>query len=132
MTTLEKKLEEQIGEAVAEYLKASQAAATAAMERAFGSSGATRARAPKSAPGQRRNAPKRDRAEMEKLSNALDEAVRAKPGETMKTLAQEVGAAPRELQVPVARLKRAGRIRTVGQRQFTRYYPTTMQSQAEA
>jgi len=130
MTRLEEKLERQIGEAVAEYLKASQAAARAAMDRAFGSVGAAPARAPASAPRPRRIAAKRSPAEMERLSTGLDEAVRAKPGETMDTLARQVGVAPRELQVPVARLKRAGRIRAIGQRQFTRYYPAT-QSQPE-
>jgi hypothetical protein len=47
------------------------------------------------------------------------------PGETMTTLAPQIGASPRVMQVAVARLKRAGRVRAVGQRQHTRYFPMT-------
>jgi len=43
----------------------------------------------------------------------------------MATLAPQVGASPSALQVAVARLKRGNRVRAVGQRQFTRYFPMT-------
>jgi hypothetical protein len=43
----------------------------------------------------------------------------------MTTLAPQVGAPPRALHRAVARLKRVGRVRTVGQRQHTRYFPMT-------
>jgi hypothetical protein len=132
MTTLEQKLEQQIGAAVAAYLEASQAAARAAMERAFRSAPSAPSRAAKAPVGNRRSGAKRNPAEMERLSDSLEQAVRARPGETMKTYADELGATPRQLQVPAARLKRTGRVRTVGQRQFTRYYPTTTKSQREA
>jgi hypothetical protein len=132
MTTLEQKLEQQIGAAVADYLKAGQDVARAAMERAFRSAESASSRAPKAVRGQRRSGAKRSAAEMEQLSNALEQAVRARPGETMKTLADELGATARQLQVPATRLKRAGRVRTVGQRQFTRYFPATTLAQKEA
>ncbi|SRR6266852_1332916 len=45
------------------------------------------------------------------------------PGETMSVLAKKVGASPRELHRPVANLKRVGRVRSVGERQRTRYFP---------
>ena len=54
------------------------------------------------------------------------------PGETMTTLAPQVGASPRALQVAVARLKRTGRVRAVGQRQHTRYFPMTIAATAAA
>jgi hypothetical protein len=54
------------------------------------------------------------------------------PGEPMTTLAPQVGASPRALQVAVARLKRAGRVRAVGQRQGTRYFPMTTTAAAAA
>lgn len=41
----------------------------------------------------------------------------------MTTLAAAVGASARELSRPVQLLKRSGRIRSVGQRQATRYFP---------
>lgn len=54
------------------------------------------------------------------------------PGETMTTLAPQVGSSPRALQVAVARLKRTGRVRAVGQRQHTRYFPMTATTAAAA
>ena len=47
------------------------------------------------------------------------------PGEKMTTLAPKVGVTPRVLQVAVARLRRDGRVRAIGKRQQTRYYPMT-------
>jgi transposase-like protein len=46
-----------------------------------------------------------------------------RPGETMTTLAPEVGVAPRVLQVAIERLRRDGRVRTIGKKQQMRYYP---------
>ena len=46
-----------------------------------------------------------------------------RPGETMTTLAPQVGVAPRVLQVAVARLRPDGRVRVVGKQQQMRYYP---------
>jgi hypothetical protein len=41
----------------------------------------------------------------------------------MTFLASQLGTAPRRLEVPVAQLKRAGRVRSVGRRSHTRYFP---------
>jgi len=41
----------------------------------------------------------------------------------MMVLAAHVGVAARELNRPAQLLKRAGRVRSVGQRQGTRYFP---------
>lgn len=60
---------------------------------------------------------------MAALSERLYEAICSKPGEKMIVLAAAVGVAPREMLVPSAKLKRAGRIRSVGQKQQTRYFP---------
>lgn len=68
-------------------------------------------------------APRRSPDEMTVLSERLYAAICAKPGESMAVLAPTLGATPRALQVPAFHLKRAGRIRTVGQRRATRYFP---------
>jgi hypothetical protein len=47
----------------------------------------------------------------------------SRPGETMAVLAAEVGASAKELHRAVARMKQAGRVRAVGQRSHTRYFP---------
>jgi hypothetical protein len=57
------------------------------------------------------------------LEKRLHEAVCAQPGETMVVLAQAVGATPQELRRPATLLRRQGRIRSAGQRQYTRYFP---------
>ena len=60
---------------------------------------------------------------MTALSERLYAAICANPGESMSALAPVVGVSPRVLQVPRAKLKEAGRIRSVGNKQYTRYFP---------
>ncbi len=60
---------------------------------------------------------------MAALAERLYEAVRANPGALMTVLAAQVGAGPRELSRPAWLLKKTGRVRSVGQRQYTRYFP---------
>lgn len=57
------------------------------------------------------------------LGRRFYEVVSQSPGETMSVLARNVGVTPRELHRPVANLKRAGQVRSVGERQRTRYFP---------
>jgi len=59
------------------------------------------------------------------LMERLYEAVRANAGETMTVIAAQVGQTPRALNGPMANLVRAGRVRSAGQRNFTRYFPMT-------
>jgi hypothetical protein len=59
------------------------------------------------------------------LAEQLFEAVQACPGETMTVIAARVGEKPRALQRPMFHLKDAGRVRSVGERNFTRYFPMT-------
>ena len=105
-------LSDQIEHLVREHIEASRRAAAAAVERAFGSN------------------PIRLRAttEVVALGERLYEAVRAQPGETMAVLAPELGKTPRELHRPMMVLKRAGRVRAVGQRHQTRYFPAVVRS----
>jgi hypothetical protein len=116
-------LSEQIEQLVNEHVGAMRREAAAAVERAFSlSAGPNRSRsASKPArAGWRRRA----RSELAALGERLYEAVCAQPGETMAVLAPKLGETPRELHRPMAALKRAGRVRSVGQRHQTRYYPT--------
>lgn len=62
------------------------------------------------------------------LGERLFAAVCTQPGETMAVLAPKLGSSPRELHRPMAVLKEAGRVRSVGQRSHTRYYPTVTRS----
>jgi len=116
---------EQIEQLVREHIETTRRAAAEAVERAFASSSAaamprsSAARSSRRAPGRRRGPD-----EIAVLGERLYAAVVAEPGETMAVLAPAVGETPRDLHRPMAALKRAGRVRSVGERHQTRYYPT--------
>src|SRR5690606_33052362 len=61
--------------------------------------------------------------EVAALAERLYAAICAQPGAGMVALAKEVGASVRELHHPMTRLKARGRIRSVGKRRLTRYFP---------
>jgi len=121
-TTTAQALSERIERLVEEYISETRIAAQAAMDRAFANSAGSRAK--KQEPhARRRPSRRRPSAELGALSERLYAATCNAPGETMMVLAPSVGCSARELQRPMALLKRAGRVRSVGQRQATRYYP---------
>jgi hypothetical protein len=130
MKQIAQKLEVEITKAVSLIVAASHAAALAALDEAFGSRPQERRRrdtadsrprgvaARRSSPAQRRSS-----AQIEALEEKLLQAVWTTPGESMSVLAAQVGATAAQLQVVVARLKASRRIKAVGERQFTRYFP---------
>ena len=133
--TTDHELAEQIEQLVRRHIEVTRTAATAAVGRAFDeavprpSSGPT-----PTTSGRRRTkcAPKRATAELAALGERFYVVLCRSPGATMATLAPQMGATPRVLQVAVARLKHAGRVRAVGQRQHTRYFPMTGTASATA
>jgi hypothetical protein len=50
----------------------------------------------------------------------------------MAVFADEIGCAARDLQRPMAKLKAQGRIRSVGQRSLTRYFPAVTRASKSA
>jgi hypothetical protein len=119
--SLERKIESVVERLVREHLTAVEAASTAAVREGF-----RRAMRPSSAMGPAsRRAPsqRRPREVVAKLEEQLYQAVCAQPGETMTVLAQAVGSTPRALNRPATLLRLSGRVRSVGQRQSTRYFP---------
>jgi hypothetical protein len=112
---------------VAEYVEGGRRAAMQAVEVAFararvgGGRPTTRPveRSRGSEPAPRR----RTQAELEALTERLFAAVRAAPGESMARFAEELGLPSAELQRPMSRLRDAGRVRSVGERHLTRYFP---------
>ena len=69
------------------------------------------------------SSPRRSREELAALEERLYEAIRRHPGETMAVIAPAVGATAGELNRPATSLRGKGRVRSVGQRQYTRYFP---------
>ena len=127
-------LSEQIEQLVREHIEATHRTAAAAIERAFSSSPRARAHSRKqtSRRTSRASGGRRSPAELSALGERLHEAVCAHPGETVSVLAPKLGKTPRELQRPMTALKRAGRVRSVGQRHQTRYFPTVARAVANA
>jgi hypothetical protein len=116
-------LQNQIEQLVREYVAACRKAAASAVDRAFTSPTPRRsASVPRT--GTRKTAERRRGPdELAALSERLYEAVCASPGASMTALAARVGATARDLNRPALLLKRAGRVRSAGQRQGTRYFP---------
>jgi hypothetical protein len=118
--------EERIEQLIREQVAAIRVRAQAAVVRAFAESSVapqkpaspTTKRPPRKPPSQRRT-----HEQVADLAERLCAAVYAEPGLTMLRLAPQVGATASELSIAVARLRQQGRVRTVGQRQHTRYFP---------
>lgn len=132
MTNTNEDLGKQIERLVAEHIAATRKVAQQAVERALAASGgapmvatARPARVRAEPSGKRRGV-----AELAALGERFYRALCSKPGETMAVLAADVGATPRELHRAVAGLKQAGRVRAVGQRAHTRYFPLANSSAA--
>ncbi len=126
MDTSHQRLERQIEELVRAHLENCRRAAAAAVDRAF----AAVMDGPRKVARQERKTPRvqspsRSAEELARLEEQFHAAVCAAPGETMMVLAARLGIRSSCLAVPVKRLKRAGRVRIVGQRNGARYFPMT-------
>jgi hypothetical protein len=120
-TKIPEGLDAQIERLVREHLAAQQMAARAAIERAF----AVMAPAPRPEVQRRAMSARRTPTQVAELAEQLFAAVQTCPGETMTVIAARVGEKPLALSLPMLRLKRAGRVRSAGERNLTRYFPMT-------
>jgi hypothetical protein len=111
-------LEAKVARVVREHLAQQQMAVRAALEQAFGLSAT-----PRGSPRRRASYVRRASHEVGELAERLFQAVKACPGETMTVLAARVGGKPRALHRPMMHLKATGRVRSAGERNFTRYFP---------
>lgn len=121
-------LENEIEQLVRTHMAACEVAASAAVRRAFASAQAqpaTKGKATEAPKTRKRASPGRRRTteEVAKLADRLYEVVSANPGEGMQVLAADMDATTRELHRPMMVLKKAGRVRSAGRRQHTRYFP---------
>lgn len=116
---------------VQEHISDIHVAAQAALERAFAAEVEAKRRPRQPAERPRSTGKRRASAEVAALGERFYEAVCERPGEAMAVLAPVVGATARELHRAVTVLKRAGRIRSVGSRNATRYFPMLGEAAAE-
>ena len=116
-------LTEQIEKLVRDHLARAHAEANEAVKRAFASTSPSAAKATRSH-GTRAVSHRRDRSVVTELAERLYAEVMAVPGEPMAEYAKKLDASARDLHRPMTLLKRAGRLRTTGARNSTRYFPT--------
>lgn len=124
-TSTIEQLEKQIERLIREHVAACRLRAAQAVERAFASTAPKTVHASKVPRKMNR---RRASDEISELGDRLYRAVCAQPGSMMATLAPVVGATVRELNLPARLLKRTGRVRSVGERQATRYFPMVSKS----
>jgi uncharacterized iron-regulated membrane protein len=124
MANTTSELEQQIEQMVAAHVAALRKAAQSAVERAFAAASAAAPIAVAArARGARATSKRRAGSELSALGERFFEALSRRPGETMGALSAEVGATAKELHRAVARLREAGRVKTVGERSQMRYFP---------
>lgn len=121
-------LEQKIEILVREHLRECEMAAAQAVRSAFDSvrGSSTQRRSRKRAKSPERRASKRvyrSAAELETIREQLYDAICAHPGETMAVIASSLGMKSSELWRPSTSLRDAGRVRSVGLRAGTRYFP---------
>lgn len=121
ITTLEASVEALIKQQVAAY----EAQLREALGRKLTRERPSSSRRKRARSAAKSGAPRRTSEALEALADKFIAAVESMPGETMLTLAPQLGLSAQELERPVARLRKVGRIKTVGERSRMRYYPMT-------
>ena len=125
-------LADAIESVVASYMNSVRDTVRQAVEHAFAQPAApnqaSKAKRAAAATPPRATAARRTAAQLSEVCDALCDLVRAQPGASMVELAEQMGAETRSLQRPMAKLKAAGRVRSVGKRHLTRYYPAVVRA----
>jgi hypothetical protein len=125
---------------IASYLDSVRDAAEQAVARALARQGQELGRGSSKAPVRRTNEPKshshshssrRTASALNDACQALSDLVRARPGSSMVELAEQLSSSVVELQLPMAKLRTEGRVRTVGQRHLMRYFPAVVRASKE-
>jgi len=120
-------LAKQIEDLIRAHVDEVQQAASNAVARSFEPRSRTK---PTKRKRSRATGHRREPEEVAALADKLLAEITATPGETMAVLAERVGATVRELNRPMNNLRRAGRLRSVGVRNQTRYFPTAKSGRA--
>jgi predicted HTH transcriptional regulator len=104
---------------IQEHMAASQKAVMETLQRAFSSTSALPSR-----PGRTRSpVPYRSKETLEALQDAIYQRLKTNPGVGAVELSAQLGIDSKALSGPIAKLKKAGLVRSVGLRAATRYFP---------
>jgi hypothetical protein len=118
---------------VASYIDEVREAAQQALERSLCRRAAARRPAKGTVhrpPSPRLATKRRTAAELDETCEKLCALVRTRPGESIVTLAEEMCAPAGTLQRPMAKLRAEGKVRSVGERHLTRYFPAVVRTAA--
>ena len=122
-----------------QHLQACQQQVTAVVARTFRTATVTTTESkpkPKTktakAKPKRESGPRRTPEQIHELGERFYDLLCSKPGAAMTVYCAELGVTPRELHRPVAILKRAKLVRSVGERQATKYFPLPLASSKAA
>jgi hypothetical protein len=119
---------------VASYMNEVRLVASAALERSLArpvmASGGSKGKVDRAAAPRRPSTKRRTGAELEEICEELDKLVRVRPGDSMASLAADMGETALTVQRPMAKLKAEGRVRSVGERHLTRYFPAVVRASA--
>jgi len=124
----------QIRTLVDDYVREAERAAVDAVAAAFSSPRSAPRKASKAKPATttlRRQGPRRTSEQLAELADGLADVIAEHPGESMAVFARQLDVSVRDLHRPMKMLKNAGRIRSVGERHLTRYFPA-MRARASA
>lgn len=80
----------------------------------------------------RKQAERRTPEQLATLADKLHQLVCARPGETMAALAVAMQETAVTLHLPMTKLKAEGRVRSVGERHLTRYFPAVVRASKSA
>lgn len=110
---------------VQQHIRACQREVAAVVERAFHAATVTpSAPEPKAKRARpRQSGARRSSNQVHELGERFYELLCSKPGAAMTVYCADLGVTPRELHRPVAILKRAKLVRSVGERRATKYFP---------
>jgi phosphoribosylanthranilate isomerase len=127
MKRTEQSLSAKIENLVREHIMLLQAEAAASVARAFEKTAkqkAVRKCTPAHIPAKKH----RSKEEILEQTERLHGAILAKPGATMMEISEHLGLSAIQLHGSMMRLKDAKRVRSSGERQFTRYFPIFSES----
>ena len=122
MTTTLEQLTKRIEQLMREHVAGVQLAAVEAVARAVVRENRM-GRAQQSTSRSTASKQRRAEGEIVALSQQLYEKVNKKPGELMAVYAAELNSSASELQMPMRRLRNDERVRSIGARHQTRYFP---------